>query len=187
MTTKALLWIALAIPAGIILAAGVRPPAPPPAQALEVLGTVPSFTLTDGSGRSVRSDELLGAPWVGAFIFTRCAGQCPVMTTRMKSVRRKLPGIRLVSFSVDPADSPAALAKYSKENGADWLFLTGRPGQVKRLSVEGFRLSAAEREGELIHSDKLALIDKAGRIRGYFDGMDVAAVDALEKAVATLQ
>ena len=163
------------------------PPVTGDRNGLPVLAMVPDFELTDATGRKMRRDDLRGRPWIAAFIFTRCAGQCPVMTSRMKRLER-LTEARLVFFSVDPADSPAVLSRYAKANSADWLFLTGRRGQVRRLSIEGFHLPAdAGGAGRsVVHSDKLVLVDGNGRIRGYFDGTAEASLDALVRATRGL-
>src|SRR5262249_52529592 len=96
---------------------------------LPVLSNVPDFTLTERSAREVRRDELAGKIWIADFIFTECAGTCPLMTTNMKKLQEALPAeIQFVSFSVDPAHDTQVLKEYADRNGADpkrWLFLTG--------------------------------------------------------------
>jgi len=148
--------------------------APPP-----ILGAAPPFELTDASGRRVASRDLSG-PWIASFLFTRCDRQCPMMTARMKAVAARVPGVRLVSFSVDPRDRPSDLAAYSRFHRADWLFLSGKGGEVRKLCREGFKLAVSDGEGEILHSGKLVLVDGDGRIRGYFDADDDASIEALE-------
>ena len=53
-----------------------------------VYGTVPSFSLTDQDGHSFSSESLHGKVWIADFIFTRCAGQCPMMTMQMGQIGR---------------------------------------------------------------------------------------------------
>lgn len=173
--------IALAVLPFALFLALPRRPAPAP---LPDLGRVPDFELVASDGRAVRRSDIAG-PWIGDFIFTRCAGQCPMLTSRLRSLARRLPGVQLVSFSVDPADTPDRLALYARSNGvggARWLFLTGRGDAVRRLSIEGFHLAAAEGgspQEPLIHSKTLVLVDRDGTLRGYFDSEDAAAMDAL--------
>lgn len=146
-------------------------------------GEVPDFELTDASGKAVRRADIRG-PWVASFIFTRCGGQCPMMTAVMKGLASRLPGISMVSFSVDPADTPERLRTYAAAYGARWTFLGGPT--ARELSVKGFRLPAADGgtgSEPIIHSDRLVLVDPEGRIRGYFDPFEPAEVDRLvEKA-----
>jgi protein SCO1/2 len=176
--------------------AAVARAAPPP-----VLGAVPDFSLTERSGRTVRRADLAGQPWVADFIFTRCTGMCPALSTQMREVRRRAGeaglAARFVSLSVDPThDTPAVLAEYARRFGAgdDWLFLTGPRDALYALIGAGFKLRVAERSaeavaqgGELIaHSDRFVLVDGEGRIRGYYHGTDATMPDLLLRDLAAL-
>ncbi|HVE12545.1 MAG TPA: SCO family protein [Elusimicrobiota bacterium] len=170
---------ACALGAGLLLR-GSRP-APPP-----VYGTVPDFALTDAAGRTVSRKDLLGKPWAASFIFTSCQGQCPMITASMAALHRKVPDLRLVSFSVDSADAPEDLARFAKAHGAGWTFLTGGPVVVQKLSMEGFKLAAQAGGGAkepIIHSSKLVLVDGRGAIRGYFDSGEPGELERLRRAV----
>lgn len=173
----------------------------PPAAAPPLLGEVPEFSLTERSGRTVRRADLDGRPWVADFIFTRCTGMCPALSTQMRDLRRRAAeaGLtaRFVSLSVDPIhDTPAVLRDYAQRfaAGDDWLFLTGERDALYELIGGGFKLSVAERSpdavaqgGELIaHSDRFVLVDGAGRIRGYYHGTDAAMADQLLRDLAVL-
>lgn len=149
---------------------------------LPVYGSVPDFELTERSGRTVRLADLKGRIWVADFIFTSCAGPCPMLSQQMSGFQTALaraPEIRLVSFSVDPErDTPAVLSEYAARYKADrerWLFLTGDRTAVYRLIREGFRLTVEEEpesEGQILHSLRFALVDRAGQVRGYYNGDD---------------
>ena len=151
---------------------------------LPVLGTVPNFSLTERSGRPVTLADLHGKVWVADFVFTHCAGPCPLMSRHMASLQALLVpshDVRLISFSVDPErDTPQVLTEYARKFGADperWLFLTGDKKIIYELAQKGFTLVAgeippAERrpdEEAILHSTKFALVDGNGRIRGYYD------------------
>ena len=165
---------------------------------LPIYGNVPDFTLTERSGRMVRLNDLLGQIWIADFIFTNCACACPMMSSNMKQMQNLLndkSDVKLVSITVDPArDSPQALSEYAKKYGAradQWLFLTGDGAAIRKLAVQGFLVSAtagANPKDEIAHSSRFVLIDRRGRIRGYFDGESpgvtrslLAAMDELEK------
>jgi protein SCO1/2 len=176
---KALLLIS-GVLAAVLVGIVLRRPSPP-AAAPAALGKIPAFSLTDQNGRTVRSSDLTG-PWFAAFIYTRCTDQCPLMTQRMVELKEKLPGIRFVSFSVDSDDTPADLARFASEHRADWTFLTGGPGVVEKLSSEGFKLAAIAGKGApIVHSGYLVFVDEVGRIRGYYDTEDEAALSRLER------
>jgi len=158
------------------------------AAALPVLGRVPAFTLVNRDRRPVRLADLAGAPWIADFIFTRCVSSCPLLSARLARLDRTLPaglGIRLVSFSVDPAhDTPAALERYARSLSASrrWFFLTGDEEQVRRLSRQGFKLAlepGPETEA-ILHSTRFVLVDADGAIRGTYQALDPEALRRLE-------
>jgi protein SCO1/2 len=178
-----LVWGGLAATIFAILAAFVLFPArgkPPP-----IYGTLPDFTLIDQNNQTTTLATLRGHICIADVIFTRCAGQCLIMSAGMKEIQDALPAplpVKLVSFTTDPAyDTPAVLKKYGARYDAQddrWLFLTGDKTVLHHMTFNGLKLSAVEKSPTdqenandlFIHSTKLVLIDKEGRIRGYFDG-----------------
>jgi cytochrome oxidase Cu insertion factor (SCO1/SenC/PrrC family) len=46
----------------------------------------PSFSFPDQTGKVLASTDLKGKVWVADFIFTRCAGQCPMLEQWFLSV-----------------------------------------------------------------------------------------------------
>ena len=69
--------------AGLLVAVGVASwlwlrPGP-----LPVLGSVPTFALTERSGEQLGASDLGGRVWVADFIFTRCPDFCPALTARI--------------------------------------------------------------------------------------------------------
>ncbi len=157
---------------------------------LQVFGSVPSFSLTERSGKGLRSEDLKGKVWIASFIFTHCDGQCPLLCEKLKRVQSKFrfkENFRLLSITMDPTrDTPDVLKEYATRFEADpykWLFLTGEKKSVDSLVQNGFRLASngpggAEPEG-ITHSFKLVLVDGFGRIRGYYDGLEDASVKDL--------
>lgn len=128
------------------------------AAALPELGRVPAFTLVNRDGRTVRREDLAGAPWIADFVFTTCDSSCPLLTARLARLDRELPaglGLRLVSFSVDPDhDTPPVLERYARSFGASrrWLFLTGDAAQIRDLSRHGFKLALEPGGGDMGNS-----------------------------------
>jgi len=156
------------------------------AKPLPVGPAVPDFSLIRQDGVTVTRETLMGQVWVADFIFTRCAGPCPEISARMRSVQLALAErrdqVRLVSFSLDPKfDTPSVLRHYAKRFHADaemWWFLTGQDETtVHDLVRRGFlqTVMPATEEEPLIHSNYLLVIDRAGRIRASHDGLDPTA------------
>lgn len=158
-------------------------PLPRPEAELPILGQVPDLAMTDQHGRTFGSVDLRGKVWIANFIFTRCTGPCPVMTQRTSLLQHELASwhrwsdIRLVSFSVDPThDTPDVLADYARRFEADeqqWRFLTGSREAVWQLSQRGFYLGVGDNPDDLdmpiFHSQKSALVDELGRLRGHYN------------------
>ena len=107
----------------------------------------------------------------------------------------------LLSISVDPErDTPEKLREYGQMFGARpalWKHLTGPEREVERTVVKGFRIAMAKMSGpikdnvpepagggtphdnvraeafDIMHGERLVLVDRQGRIRGYYDADDL--------------
>ncbi|MDX9732525.1 MAG: SCO family protein [Thermoanaerobaculia bacterium] len=194
---------ALAVALVVLLLAGVatglylllhRPAAGPD---LPRLGAAPAFTLVSESGTAVTTADYRGTVWIADFIFTRCGGSCPILSSRMLALSKKtadVPAIRYVSFGVDPEyDTPEVLAAYARDLGADlsrWRFLHGERPVIRSLIKDGFKLAIEDGPAEsvepILHSTRFVLVDGEGTIRGYYDGMEQPPVDVLEKDARAL-
>jgi protein SCO1/2 len=148
---------------------------------LEVFGNVPQFDLVAQTGQPFHSQVLAGKIWVADFIYTTCPGPCPRMTSQMREVQdavSKIPDVRLVSFTVDPAqDTPPVLAAYAKMHGASpaiWYFLTGPAPTLQMLDRDAFKLGNIN--AAMQHSTRFVLVDRQGRIRGYYDTSESSAI-----------
>ena len=63
---------------------------------------LPAITLVDQHGRDVTLASLKGRPMLIDFIYTTCAGPCPLMTARMAAVAKLLGAKLLVVRAQDP-------------------------------------------------------------------------------------
>jgi len=163
---------------------------------LPILAKIPDFTLTRETSEPFSRQDLAGKVWIADFVFTSCAGPCPIMTMRMADLQRDLgdeKDVAFVSFSVDPAyDTPKVLRRYGRQYGAmpeRWAFLTGDRSRIYDLSINGFKLALGEGEDPehtILHSTKFVLVDRSGAIRGYYDGTDAALLSSLVADVRTL-
>jgi protein SCO1/2 len=139
---------------------------------LPVIRAVPEFSLTDQNGQTVTKADLRGKIWIADFIFTRCAGPCPLMTARMLEMQKalvKTPEVKLVSVTVDPEyDTPEVLKAYAEANFADperWKFLTGDKAVIEKLVTEGFMQHLSEEGGEPVHGTMFLIVDGNGMVR----------------------
>jgi len=138
------------------------------AQDLPRLWEVPDFALIERSGQSVTRADLLGKVWIASIIFTRCADECPLVSSHMARLQDAFaaePDVRLVSITVDPAyDTPEVLTHYAQSFAAQpqrWLFLTGDKATIYRLVREGFRLGLLDPQ-EPVRS---SAVPEAGKVR----------------------
>lgn len=178
-----------------------QPAATNTARDLGPLGTVPDFVLVSQNADTVRTADLHGHIWIADFIFTHCPSTCPMMTAQLDRLTRVIRDetVRFVSFSVDPErDTPERLTEYAKGWNADperWLFLTGDRRALYSLIADGFKLSVQVATGAevaagsepILHSTRFVLVDAHGVIRGYYNGIDDAALNDLAEDVERLQ
>ena len=158
---------------------------------LPKLGSIPSFEFTDSDGNLISQEELSGKVWVADFIFTTCTMACPVLTGNMNLIHKAFKNndkVRIVSISVYPEyDTPEILKEYASRYNANtnrWHFLTGPEENVKLVIKNGFKMG--DYEDIIFHSEKFALVDQDGNIRGYYNGMKTDDVKTLKKDIRVL-
>ena len=170
------------------------PPQPRPPVAIVGAPPIPEFTLTERSGKTVTRADLEGKIWVVGFIFTRCPTSCPMITAAMKKLSTQItdPDVRFLSISVDPEwDDPEVLRAYADDYGVDadrWWFVTGAKQSIYDLVQGGFKLALEEVPGpeRVIHSNRLALVDRASVVRAYTSGNEPEALAGIVQRVAEL-
>ncbi|MCP3166800.1 SCO family protein [Myxococcus qinghaiensis] len=173
------------------------------ARGLPEFGALPTFRLTDQTGRPFSEADLRGAVVVADFIFTRCPTVCPLLTAKMARLQRQareagLSSVRFVSFSVDPRyDTPERLAAYANTRNLDtsnWSLLTGELEDVEATVLEGFRVMMG-RDADagdddflsIFHGEHFVLVDADGRIRGYYRVLDDSdGLESLQRDLGAL-
>ena len=155
------------------------------------------FTLTAHDGSELGSDDLRGKVYVADFIFTTCPSICPVLSTQMANLHRRIddPDVRFLSITVDPEhDTPEVMREYAARYRPDarWSFLSGDPGDVRRAIVLGFRLPIGGREPmgdegryDIMHGSRFVLVDRRGVLRGLYE-TDGEGLERLERDVGRL-
>ncbi|MFT6068938.1 MAG: protein SCO1/2 [Bacteriovoracaceae bacterium] len=166
---------------------------------LPVLFDVPEFNLTNQYGKPFGSKDLKGKIYLANFLFTTCPSTCPALVNQLKVVQKRVRGlgqkVAIVSFTVDPKhDTPEVLKKYAKKNRTNpfvWTWLTGEIPELKKLLIGGYKVPMGDGENfegkvdgedvslwDIAHTNKIVLVDVAGRIRGYY-GTDLDGVNKL--------
>ncbi|MBW8865157.1 MAG: SCO family protein [Verrucomicrobia bacterium] len=157
------------------------------------------FSFTDSAGRNITRRDVDGKLLAVSFLFTSCSQTCPQVTHSMAEIQRlttNAPDVRLLSFTVDPrSDTPPVLAKWGTRFGADtnrWYLLTGDQGQL--LDLIGTSFLAAETNnpfnsmpGNFGGTERIAVVDKQGRVRVFFDGLRLETPAAVVAEIARLR
>jgi protein SCO1/2 len=150
---------------------------------------LPEFSLTNEMGQPFGSKEIKGRIVIASFAFTSCPTTCPGLMEKMQVVQKRVKGlgtkVALLTFTVDPEnDTPEVLNKYARELNASphiWNFLTGERTVIEKLLTENFKVPMGAYEEvvkqvdqapvtlmDIVHTEKLALVDPEGFIRGYY-------------------
>ena len=155
---------------------------PPPAASLDEL------TFIDARGETFAMADLKGKVWVNGFFFASCPGPCATMNRAVAVLAAELKDkdVRFVSVTVDPKnDTPSVLAKYAESFGADptqWDFLTGSFEDVQKLGTGVMRVAV----GEKMHTERLQLVDRDGKVRATYNATDPLQMAALKKEILKL-
>ena len=165
---------------------------------------LPDFKLTNQLGEKVSWKDMEGRIVVADFFFTHCPTICPGMTRNMKQLQDGIRSgekvgdqqanfVQFLSFSIDPErDSVAQLKKWADRFQIDpqnWMLLTGDKKQIYDLSINHMKLLAQEGgpvDSNFLHTDFFVLIDKNRNIRGYYHGLDTAALSRLSQDIVLL-
>lgn len=163
---------------------------------LPILGNpghrVSDFSFTNQDGKTVTLASVDGKIRVVNYFFTTCKGICPRMNENMTKVYQAYRGnneILILSHTVDPKkDTVGAMKAYSLHFDADpnqWMFLTGDKKALYEMARDEYLVTAvddtatADINSDFIHSERFILVDKGGRIRGQYDGLNAGEVNQL--------
>ena len=159
-----------------------------------------NFKFLNQEGEKITQAEVKGKVYVAEYFFTTCGTICPKMNDQMRRIQFEFAAnddVRLMSFTVDPeVDTVAQMKRYADDHGAktgQWHFLTGPKEDLYHLARKSFFvLKPAEAKNlgdvgsDFIHTNNFVLVDRKGRIRGYYDGTSKKEVDVLMKDITRL-
>ncbi len=206
---RLLLFVAATLAVGALLmldAVSAAPPLPfydsadlSPRWTRSVDHRIADFNLISQSGAPITRADLLGRVHVASFIYTHCAGVCPSMITQLKKVQASIAGRKdavLVSYSVAPQqDTPEALAQFAAQRSIDsdaWKLVTGDAEQIYALARASYfaddgRIDPAiPAADQFLHTEKVLLVDREGRLRGVYNATLPHEIEKLTVDLATL-
>jgi protein SCO1/2 len=143
------------------------------------------FELTERSGKTVTSEQLLGQPYLVSFFYTTCPSICIQQNQKLQELQKEFEnqGVRFVAISCDPeTDTPERLREYAARFGADeeqWLFMTGDLTYIRRVGAEVFQLPVNQK----FHTERFVLVDPTGKIEGFYNWPEPRQFEKLKEKI----
>jgi protein SCO1/2 len=146
----------------------------------------------DDSGAQVKLEKYKGHFIVMTMAYTACTAACPLTVERLRSLEKKLADktdrVEFVLVTFDPSrDSPQALASYKEKHNLKskhWHFLSGTEQDTRMLAhLLEIAYEKNPKTGEIMHSNKIILLDREGSIETVVDGLNSdtkAIVDGIQ-------
>ncbi|OYQ42488.1 hypothetical protein CHU92_03995 [Flavobacterium cyanobacteriorum] len=157
---------------------------------------IADFAFINQNGKTITQDDYKGKIYVADFFFTTCPTICPIMTDNMAWLQDKIkdmPDVMLLSHSVTPdTDTPAVLKEYGKKKGvidSKWNLVTGDKKDIyyiARKSYLAVKTGSTKELYDMVHTENFILVDKEGRIRGFYNGTNLDKDSDGEKNVEQL-
>lgn len=165
---------------------------------LDTLHRVGDFSFIDQRGRHVTRRTVNGKIVVASFFYASCRQLCPTLRSQLQRVQatfRDDHTVMILSHTIAPgSDSVEVLERYARQNHLDdqrWLLLTGARSEVERMARDDYFVeltdSGGKTNGKLLHTETFVLVDRAGRIRGVYDGSLAYDVSRLIEDIQTLR
>ena len=141
------------------------------------------FAFTNQNGKTITNKDYEGKIYVADFFFTTCQTICPKMTDNMVWLQDKIkdnPKVKLLSHSVFPdEDTVEVLKNYAKEKGvidAKWNLVTGNQNEIYKIARQSYlvvKTGKPEEMYDMVHTENFVLVDQKGRIRGFYNGLNI--------------
>ncbi|HEY6975170.1 MAG TPA: SCO family protein [Chitinophagaceae bacterium] len=167
---------------------------------------VANIKLVNQLGDTVNLHDIKGKVILADFFFTSCAYICPRLTQNMARLQQSFlkggdvmnktdtPVVQFISFTIDPErDSVARLKQYADKFGVNhdnWWFLTGAKDSIYNFIFQELKVDKYDADGPLdpnfAHTQRFVLLDKNFNVRGFYNGLDSAALGQLAKDISLL-
>ena len=144
-----------------------------PAENLPVIGDAPVATMMNSQGETWSTESLRGKIWTFNFFFTSCEHVCPTIVRNIQDVQNGFTGNGepfAVAISVEPeTDTPEAMRAFVEKHALNtqrWQLLRAPIEDVKALSEKQLKVALGPEAS--LHSNRVFLIDRKGKIRGSY-------------------
>ncbi len=159
---------------------------------------VSEFQLINQEGDTITKNTFEGKIYVTDFFFSYCPGICPKMTYNMSILQKEFLNdeeVLLLSHTVTPGhDSVETLKRYAQKhdiNSEKWHLVTGDRDLIYELGRQDYfieeDLGLGKKADEFIHTENFVLVDKNGRLRGIYNGLNKTSIQQLIADIKTLK
>ena len=160
------------------------------------MNEVKDFAFVNQLGDTITNSNVAGKVQVVEFFFTTCTGICPKMNTNMAVIAKDFAAEEdfvMLSHTVDPdTDSVARLKHYADSMKIDpkkWMLLTGTKEKLYEAARKSYLLDDQKNgldpiADQFIHTQLFALVDRAGKLRGIYDGLDKKELAKLNEDIS---
>lgn len=162
---------------GCLVAASALAAEPQPKNVLALKTT---WAAEDGKRLSLEAFK--GRWYALTFIYTSCAGSCPLTTKKLKRLDAALEKagkpLELAVVSLDPThDTPEQVkqyrARYQLEQASRWRILVGDDAQVRTLTMLlEFKYTKNPESGVILHDNTVFLVAPDGSVKTSMSSLD---------------
>lgn len=178
-------WKVAAVSAALVVVAILWFVIARPVLVLPRISLAPGYSLVDGSGQTVTSEDARGKLTLYSFAYSRCAQDCDAIYGTLQAIDSSLaaqplrtPALRFVTLTIDPAhDTQQQLAEFSlpfQPRAVEWMWLTGPEKILKNVSGGAFGVLYQPREdGTIFFAPRYVLVDGEGIVRAFYDSAEL--------------
>ena len=161
----------------------------------DTISVVRPFKFINQDGQIVTEKDMAGKIYVAEYFFTTCTGICPDMNKNLKKVYdefRDEKDFYILSHTSQPeVDSAAKLKQFAENMGVDtrkWIFLTGRKDSLYNMARVSYTIddpvnNLKNIEDDFLHTQFWALVDREGKVKKVYDGLEESEVKAMIRQI----
>ncbi len=161
----------------------------------DTISVVQPFKFINQDGQIVTEKDMAGKIYVAEYFFTTCTGICPDMNKNLKKVYDEFKDEKdfyILSHTSQPeVDSAAKLKQFAENMGVDtrkWIFLTGRKDSLYNMARVSYTIddpvnNLKNIEDDFLHTQFWALVDREGKVKKVYDGLEESEVKAMIRQI----
>lgn len=144
------------------------------------------LTWTSDAGKKTALSQWAGRKVVLAMVYTSCKAACPLIVQKLKAVQKTLDASKVqadfVVVTLDPAHDTAKTMSHYRHHmeltRPNWTMLVGTDEDTRTLSnLLGFKYRQNPETGEIMHDNKIFLLDERGELVRTLEGLGMEEKD----------